>query len=137
MGYTFPKNKFFQLKNITSIYLTLRSTNCLKIHLILYVTFANMYKSFFTTQLFCNFLAQRLHIFYNSSPEKCTFLDFPLLTLKFTKLLMSFFKQKVNFFFSKFRYIFDVIGDNSTVLFQPKFYMLLTKVAHQTANCQT
>ena len=117
IGYTFPKNKFFQLKHITRIYLTLRSMNCLNIHLILYVTFANMHKSFFTTQLFCNFLAQRSHIFYNSSPEKCKFLDFPLLTLKFTKFLMSFFKQKVNFFFSKFPYIFDVIGDNSTVLF--------------------
>ena len=117
IGYSFPKNKIFQLKHISRIYLTSRSTNCLKIHIILYVTFANMHKSFFTTQLFCNFLAQRLHIFYNSSPEKCKFLDFPLLTLKLTKFLMSFFKQKVNFFFSKFRYIFDVIGDNSTVLF--------------------
>ena len=117
IGYTFAKNKLFQLKHIPRIYLTLRSTNCLKIYVILYVTFANMHKSFFTTQLFCNFLAQRLHIFYNSSPEKCKYLDFPLLTLKFTKFLMSFFKQKVNFFFSKFPYIFGVIGDNSTVLF--------------------
>ena len=117
IGYTFAKNKLFQLKHIPRIYLTLRSTNCLKIHVILYVTFANMHKSFFTAQLFCNFLAQSLHIFYNSSPEKCKYLDFPLLTLKFTKFLMSFFKQKVNFFFSKFPYIFGVIGDNSTVLF--------------------
>ena len=117
IGYTFAKNKLFQLKHIPRIYLTLRSTNCLKIHVILYVTFANMHKSFFTAQLLCNFLAQRLHIFYNSSPEKCKYLDFPLLTLKFTKFLMSFFKQKVNFFFSKFPYIFGVIGDNSTVLF--------------------
>ena len=117
IGYTSPQNKFFQLKHIPRIYLTFRSTNCLKIHLILYVTFANMHKSFFTTQLFCNFLAQRLHIFYNGSPEKCTVLDFPLLTLKFTKFLMPFFKQKVNFFFSRFPYIFGVIGDNSTVLF--------------------
>ena len=117
IGYTFAKNKLFQLKHIPRIYLTLRSTNCLKIHVILYVTFANMHKSFFTAQLFCNFLAQSLHIFYNSSPEKCKYLDFPLLTLKFTKFLVSFFKQKVNFFFSKFPYIFGVIGDNSTVLF--------------------
>ena len=117
IGYTFAKNKLFQLKHIPRIYLTLRSTNCLKIHVILYVTFANMHKSFFMAQLFCNFLAQSLHIFYNSSPEKCKYLDFPLLTLKFTKFLMSFFKQKVNFFFSKFPYILGVIGDNSTVLF--------------------
>ena len=44
IGYIFPKNKFFQQKYIPRIYLTLRSTNCVKIHLILYVTFANMHK---------------------------------------------------------------------------------------------
>ena len=32
-------------------------------------------KSFFTTQLFCIFLAQTLHTFYKSSPSKCKFSD--------------------------------------------------------------
>ena len=44
------------------------------------------HKSFLTTQLVCILLAQILHTFDRNIPSKCTFLDFPLLKLKFTKL---------------------------------------------------
>ena len=39
MGYICPKNTFLQLKHIQRIYLTLLSTNCVKIHQIPYVIF--------------------------------------------------------------------------------------------------
>ena len=38
---------------------------------------------------------------------------------------------------SKFGSLFNIMRDNSSVLFQLKLYMLLTKVAHQSANFQT
>ena len=44
------------------------------------------HKSFFTTQLVCIFLAQTLHTFDRNIPSECTFSDFLLLKLKFTKL---------------------------------------------------
>ena len=72
------------LSNITFNYLCVDSPN--------YLCHFWNHKSFFTTQLLCIFLAQTLHTFYKSSPSKCTFSDFPLLRLKFTKFLMSFFK---------------------------------------------
>ena len=40
---------------------------------------------FFTTQLLCNFLAQTLNALNKSSPSKCKFSDFLLLTLKLTR----------------------------------------------------
>ena len=134
MGYFCPKinlskNIFLQLKH--SIQRIQFSATCVKVHQITYVII-----SFFTTQLRCIFLAQTLHTFYKSSPLKCKFLDFLLLGLKFTKFLMSFFKQKVSFS-SKFGSLFSVMRDNSSVLFQLKLYMLLRKVAHQSANFQT
>ena len=52
------------------------------------------HKSFFTTQLVCIFLAQTLHIFDRNTPSECTFSDFALLELKFTKLFMSFSNKK-------------------------------------------
>ena len=79
------------------------------------------------------FFAQTLHTFYKGSPSKCKFSDFPLFGLKFTNFLMSFFKQKVSFS-SKFGSFFSVMRDNSSVLFYLKLYMLLRKVAHQSAN---
>ena len=94
------------------------------------------HESFFMTQLLCIFLAQTLHTFYKSSPSKCKFLDFPLLVLKFTKFLMSFIKQKFSFS-SKFGLLFSVMRDSSSVLFKLKLYMLLTIVAHKSANFQT
>ena len=83
------------------------------------------HKSFFTAQVLSIFLAQTLHTF-----------PFSLLGLTFTKLLMSFYKQKV-IFSSKFGSFFSVMRDNSYVPFQLKLYMLLTKLAHQSANFQT
>ena len=71
--------------------------------------------SFFTTQLFCVFIAQKLHTFYESSLSKCKFSVFPLLGLKFTKFFISFFDQKVSFS-SMFGSLFSVMRDNSFVL---------------------
>ena len=85
------------------------------------------------TQLFSIFLAQTLHTFYKISPSKCNFSDLPLLGLKFMKFLMSFFKHKVSFS-SKFGYFFSVMRDNSSVLFQLKLYILLTKSS--TSKCK-
>ena len=117
MGCFCPKNTFLQLEHdIPKIYLTLLSTTCAKIHQITYVIFGTIYKSFFTTQLLCTFLAQTLHTFYKSCPSKCKFSDFPLLESKFTNFLMSFFKQQVSFS-SKFVSFFSVMRDNSSVLF--------------------
>ena len=93
-------------------------------------------KSFFTAQLICIFLAQTLHTFYKIIPSKCKFSEFLLLVLKFTKFFKSFFKQKVSFS-SKFRSIFSVMRDNSSEISYLKLYMLLSKVAHQSANLQT
>ena len=56
--------------------------------------------------------------------------------VKVHQILMSFFKPKDSFS-SKFGSLFSVMRDNSSVLFQLKLYMLLTKVAHQSANFQT
>ena len=85
------KNTFLQLKHYVQwIYLTLLSTTCVDSPIYLY-HFWN-YKSFFTTQLLCIFLAQTFHTFFKSSPSKFKFSDFPLLRLNFTKFLKSFFK---------------------------------------------
>ena len=93
--YFCPKNTFFQLKRyIQTVYLTLVSTTCVKIHH--YVIFETI--SYFlrhNSSVF--FLAQTLHTLYNSSPSKRKFSDFSLLLLKFTKSPMSVFKQKVSF----------------------------------------
>ena len=88
------------------------------------------------TQCVCIILAQTLHTFDRNIPLKCNFLDFPLLELKLTKFLMSLFKQKMSFSF-KFGSLFSVMRDNISAPFYLKFYMLLTKVAHQSANFQT
>ena len=44
------------------------------------------------------------------------------------------FQTKSQFFFG---FLFNVMRDNYSVLFQLKLYMLLTKVAHESANSQT
>ena len=103
MGYFCPTNTFLQLKHyIQRIYLT---------SLVIFKTISH-----FSRHNSSVFLAQTLHTFYKSSPSKWKFSDFPLLGLKFTKFLMSFFKQKVSFS-SKFGSLFNVMRDNSSVLF--------------------
>ena len=117
------------------IYPTLISTTCVKIRQISCIIFE--IKSHFSRRnspVF--FLAQTLHTFYESSPSKCKFSDFPLLWLKCNKFLMSFFKQKVSFS-SKFGSFSSVERDNSSIIFQLKIYMLLRKVAYQSASFQT
>ena len=113
------------ISNITAKYLCENSPNSL-------CHFWNL-KSCYTTQLACIFIAQSLHTFNKSSPSKCKFSDFLLLELKFTKFIMPFFKQRVNFS-SKFGSLLSVIIDTSSVLFQLKLYMLLTKVARHFWN---
>ena len=91
------------------IYPTLISTTCVKIRQISCIIFE--IKSHFSRRnspVF--FLAQTLHTFYESSPSKCKFSDFPLLALKLTKLLMSFLKQKVSFS-SKFASLFSIMRE--------------------------
>ena len=136
MAYFCPKNTSLHLKYcIQEIYLTLLSTTCVKIHQIPYVIFKTI--SHFSRHNFSVFfLAEALHTFYKSSPSKCKFSAFPPLELKFTKFLISFFKQKASFS-SKFGSLISVMRDNSSVLFLLNFYMLLTKVACQSANFQT
>ena len=81
------------------------------------------HKSFFTIQHLCIFLAQTLHTFYCSSPSKCKFSDFPLLSLKFTKFLMSFLEPRISFS-SNFASLFSVMRHNSSVLFHKSLYAL-------------
>ena len=132
MSYIFPKNTFLQLKHyIQRIFLILLLTTYVKIHQIPYVIFKTI--SYFSA---CLHYFSSLHTLDKNIPRKFKFSDFPLLELKFIKVLMSFFKQKVCFS-SKFGSLFSVMTDNSSALFQLNLYMLLTKVAHQSANFQT
>ena len=94
------------------------------------------YKSFFTTQLLCIFLAQTLHTFNKTSPIKCKVSDFPLFRLKFTKLLKSVFKWKVSFS-SNFPSLFSVMRHNSSLHFHLNLCMLCTKGFSQSANFRT
>ena len=107
-GLLLSKNIFLQLKHTYDLsntnfnYLYENSPNFL-------YHFWN-HKSFFTTQLPSIFLAQTLHTFYESSPSKCKFSDFPLLALKLTKLLVIF-ETKSQFFFSKFASLFSIMRE--------------------------
>ena len=76
-----------------------------------------------------------LQTFDKNIPSKCKFSDFSLLKLKFIKFLMLFFKQKVSFSLN-FGSLFNVMKDNSSVLFQVK-RIIWTKGAHQSAKFQT
>ena len=65
-----------------------------------------------------------------SSTSKCKFSDFPLLALKLTKFAMSFLKPRASFS-SNFTSLSTLMGDNSSVLFHLKLYMLSTKGTNQ------
>ena len=111
-------------------YLILFSTTCVKIPQISETI------SHFSQQNSSVFFQHKHYIhFYKRSPSKCKFSDFPLLALKYTKFPLSFFTQRVSFL-SKFGSVFSFMRDNSSVLFQLKLYILMTKVAHQRANFQ-
>ena len=56
--------------------------------------------------------------------------DFPLLALKFTKFVMLFLKPRASFS-SNFTSLSTFMGDNSSVPFYVKLYMLSTKGTHQ------
>ena len=119
------------------IYPTLISTTCVKIRQISCIIFE--IKSRFSRRnspVF--FLAQTLHTFYESSPSKCKFSDFPLLALKLTKLLMSFLKQKVSFS-SKFASLFSIMREFFCTFLVETLYVIdkgSTSSAHfQTCQC--
>ena len=134
MGCICPTTEFPQLKQcIHKICLTLLSTTCVKFHQFPYFIFETI--SHFSRQLVYIILAQKLHTFDKNIPSKCKFSDFSLLKLKFIKFLMLFFKQKVSFSLN-FGSLFNVMKDNSSVLFQVK-HIIWTKGAHQSAKFQT
>ena len=54
---------------------------------------------------------------------------------KFTKSFMSYLKSQVSFSLN-FASLFNVMRDNSSILFQLKLYMIFTKAAHQSAKFQ-
>ena len=118
MGYFCPKNTFLQLKHyIQGIYLTLLLTTCVKIHQISYVIFQ-------PAQLFCIFLVQTLK-------QPITVQIFRLSTTwaKIHQIPYVIFQTKSQFS-SNFESFFSVMRDNSSVLFQLKLYILLTKKQH-------
>ena len=74
MGYVCQKSTFLQLKHyIQRIYLTLLSTNYVKIHQIPYIGHFWNHKLFFTAQLVCIILVQMLHTFDKNIPSKFKF----------------------------------------------------------------
>ena len=135
MGYICPKNTFLQLKHIQRIYLTLLSTTYVKTHQIPYVIFETI-SHFSRHNSPVLFQLKHYILLTKIPPSKCKFSDFPLLQLKLIKFLMPFFKQKM-ISYSKFGSLFSVIRGNSSAPFYLKPYMLLTKVAYQSANFQT
>ena len=137
MDYFCPKSTFLQLKHyMQRIYLILLSTTCVKIYGISYVIFETISQlSRHNSSAF--FLAQTLHTFNKSSPSKCKFSDFLLFVLESTKLPMSFVKQKSQFFFKVWITLQCPEVLFFTAFFKLKIYMLLAKVAHQSAIFQT
>ena len=135
MGYICLKTTFLHLKHYLQIYLTLLSTTCVKIHQIPYVIFETI-SHFSRHNSSVLFQFKYCILLTKISHQSSSFSDFSLLKLKYIKYLMSFFKQKVSLS-SRFRLLFSVMRDNSSTFFQLELYMLLTKVAHQSANFQT
>ena len=74
--------------------------------------------------------------FGQTEPIKVQVLRFSSVGSTFFKFLMSFFNAQVSSK-SSFAFFFSVTIHNSSVVFCVKHYILLTKVAHQTANFQT
>ena len=109
-------NYIEDLSNTTLNYLSQNSTN--------FVFHFWNHKSVFTIPLFCIFLAQTLYIFCKSCPKRCTFTDFPLLALKFSKFLMLFFGAKSQFFFklriSVIRQLFCTLSFKSLYAFDKR-----------------
>ena len=134
MGYICLKTTFLHLKHYLQIYLTLLSTTCVKIHQIPYVIFETI--SHFSRHN-SSILFQLKHyiLLTKISHQSANFQIFHYLSseLKFIKFLMSL--QKMSF--DSVGSLFSVMRDNSSALFQLKLYMLVTKVAHQSANSQS
>ena len=83
------------------------------------------------------FFSSCLIYFGQKQPIEVKFRTFQWLgRLKFTKFLMSYFKSKVSFSLN-FASLFNVMRNNSSVLFQLKIYMIFTTGAHPSAKFQT
>ena len=131
MGHFCSKNTLLQLKHyIQRLYLTLLSTTCLKIHQILYVIFETItdlsrHNSFVFIQL-------------SITQQPIRVLIFRLYTahVKIHQIphAISLTKSKFSF---KVWITLQCHERYSSVPFQQKLYMLLTKVVHQSANFQT
>ena len=135
MGYFCPKNTFLQLKHyMQKIYLTLLSTTCVKIHQITYIIFENI--SHFSRHNSSVFFSSNTKYFLQKQPIKVQIFRLTTARFKIHQIPHVIFKQKVSFS-SKFGSFFSVRRKNSSVLFQLKIFMLLTILAHQSANFQT
>ena len=82
------------------------------------------------------FFSSNLMYFRQKQPIEVNFLDFWVVGWKFTKFFILYLKLQVSFSLS-FASLFSVKRDNSSVFFLFKFYIILTKGAHQSAKFQT
>ena len=135
MGYFCPKNTFLQLKHyIQRIYLTLLSTTCVKIHQIPYVIFETI--SHFSRHNSSVFFSSNITYFLKKQLIKMQVFQLSTARINIHQIPHAIFQQKVGFSL-KSGSLYSFMRDNSSVLFQLKLYMLLTKVAYQSANFQT
>ena len=94
---------------------------------------SNQQVSFNTAHLY--FLSSNIIYFWQTQPFKVNIFRLSTTRVKIHHIPHVIFQTKSQFF-SKFGSLFNVIRDNSSALFQMKLYMLLTKVAHQSASFQ-
>ena len=135
MCYFCQKNPFLQLKHyFQGIYLTLLSTNSMKIHQSPYLIFETI--SYFSGHNSSVFFQLKYYILSSKQPIKIQIFRLSTAHVKVHQIPHVLFKQKVSFY-SKFGSFFSVMRDNSSVHFQLKVYMLLTREGHQIANFQT
>ena len=77
-------------------------------------------------QLLCTFLGQILNTLNSRNQWKCKFFRLSSARVKIHQILVIFSPN--------FTSIFRVMGHNSSVLFQIKFYILLTKGSYESKN---
>ena len=133
--YFCPKNRLLQLKHyIQRIYLTLLSTTYVKIHQIASVICET--KSSLLRHNFSVFFSSNITYFLQKQPIKEHIFRLSTARVKVHQIPDDIFQIKSQFFF-KVWIFFSVMKDNSSVLFQLKRHMLLTKAADQCANFQS
>ena len=82
------------------------------------------------------FFGSNLIYFQQKQPIKVHIFRLSTACVKIDRIPNVIFQTKGQFF-SKFRSVFSVMRDYSSVLFQLKLYMLLTKTVRQSANFET